>query len=313
MAARSSKLSARHAGATASAVSTASATSVVVASCMRPSTVNRRCGATTSMASPPAIGRRVPSAIVNSGVSPDISFKRSSSRATLGASWCEMQRWFVGGARNRGNGIHCCHSCEVRLLGAGGLCRDEVRLGFTAGLRPRSILARSAPKIAQPRRKAISCTAYHCNSWSSRPSIANCASSSPRSAASSSKIAAATSRAALGSSTCAETTWSSRTASTTRTAAGSSLRSKTTSLSATSAASTTRRSPPVRASNRSDARAALVNAAYSSSSMSPSRYHSRNDGVTAQAADPAAATSTCDASCPESTPAALRPGRVVGR
>jgi len=80
IAALSSKLSAFHAGAADSAVSTASATSAAVASCIVPSTVCRRCGGSTSIASPPPIGRRVPSAIVRSACSPAISFSRISSR-----------------------------------------------------------------------------------------------------------------------------------------------------------------------------------------------------------------------------------------
>ena len=110
------------------------------------------------------------------------------------------------------------------------------------------------------------------------------ASSSPASAAGSAAAARRTSAAAAPSSTRADSTTSPRaTGPASRTAArstsGAGPRRGVGQLGRQHDAARSRRRPP--ASSRNEARAAAVEAAYSSSSRSPSTYHSRSAGVTA--------------------------------
>ena len=147
MAARSSKLSALQPGAAAIAVSIASETSVLVASCivtqdsepaMRRGDVD---GFATSDRTAGAERHRQTQAC-----SPDISFKRSSSRA----------RSALPGAKCSGGSLMGLGTVVTASIAStpGGRCRLGCVTGWTeAGLRPRSILARSDPRSpAQPSR-----------------------------------------------------------------------------------------------------------------------------------------------------------------
>ena len=149
-------------------------------------------------------------------------------------------------------------------------------------------LTRSQPSWT---RKATSAGSYQASSWSSASPTRNSASRSPRSAASTAPAAWRTANSASSVSTCTAAIAATSTAPRMRTAPSS--RSGRSVTSSRSADTTIRRAgvlsspnPNSTASSRSDARAASLIAAYSSSSSSPARYASRSRGVNAKAVPP---------------------------